>query len=165
VSAPRVALSGTCDAAWCCVAVRKAVPFQCITLLCDPGESGNAPLEEQVLLPESGFPHSPDRESPHSRHDLTQGSVPGHLVRLALPLAAGRLGSRNFLYAAPAIWMAGRAGFTLRRLWLLSVASVTMQAGISLWLLQRELRRTIDSRVIGWSDGRTPDRPTVRPSV
>ena len=55
-------------------------------------------------------------------------------------------GSRIFLFAAPAIWMAGRPGFTLRRLWLLSVASVTIQAGLSLWLLRREFRLRLTAR-------------------
>ena len=52
-------------------------------------------------------------------------------------------GSRIFLFAAPAIWMGGRPGFTLRRLWLLSVASVAIQAGLSLWLLRREFQQRL----------------------
>jgi Na+-driven multidrug efflux pump len=48
--------------------------------------------------------------------------------------------SRLVIFAAPAVWLSTRPGFTLQRLWLLSVATVTMQAVFSVWLLQRELR-------------------------
>ena len=48
--------------------------------------------------------------------------------------------SRLVLFAAPAVWLSLRPGFTLRQLWVLSVATVTVQAVLSLWLLQRELR-------------------------
>jgi len=51
--------------------------------------------------------------------------------------------SRILLFAAPAVWMAARPGFTLRRLWFLSVATVTIQAGLSLWLLRREFRHRL----------------------
>ncbi|MEP7044046.1 MAG: MATE family efflux transporter [Dokdonella sp.] len=48
--------------------------------------------------------------------------------------------SRLLTFVIPAIWMASRQGFELRQLWLLSVATVTLQALISLILLRRELR-------------------------
>lgn len=52
--------------------------------------------------------------------------------------------SRMVLFALPAIWMSRRPGFTLRQLWVLSVATVTVQAGLSLWLLHREMRLRAD---------------------
>lgn len=48
--------------------------------------------------------------------------------------------SRLVVFAVPALWMAAQPGFTLRQLWLLSVATVTMQMVVSLLLLRRELR-------------------------
>jgi putative MATE family efflux protein len=48
--------------------------------------------------------------------------------------------SRLVFFAAPAVWLAGRPGFTLHRLWLLSVASVGIQAALGLWLVVREMR-------------------------
>jgi Na+-driven multidrug efflux pump len=53
-------------------------------------------------------------------------------------------GSRILLFVAPARWLSTQPGFTLRRLWLLSVASVAIQAGISLWLLRMELRERLN---------------------
>ncbi|HET9514998.1 MAG TPA: MATE family efflux transporter [Gemmatimonadales bacterium] len=53
-------------------------------------------------------------------------------------------GSRILLFVAPALWLSTRPGFTLRQLWLLSVGSVAIQAGISLWLLRVELRERLD---------------------
>jgi Na+-driven multidrug efflux pump len=53
-------------------------------------------------------------------------------------------GSRILLFVAPALWLSTRAGFTLRQLWLLSVGSVAIQAGISLWLLRVELRERLN---------------------
>jgi hypothetical protein len=37
--------------------------------------------------------------------------------------------------------LAQRPGFKLRHVWVLSVATMTVQAGFTLWLLGRELRR------------------------
>jgi putative MATE family efflux protein len=48
--------------------------------------------------------------------------------------------SRIVIFIGPALWMSRRPGFDLRDLWLLSVITVTMQTGLSLWLLNRELR-------------------------
>lgn len=48
--------------------------------------------------------------------------------------------SRLLTFVLPALWLASQPTFGLRGLWLLSVASVTLQALISLLFLRRELR-------------------------
>ncbi|MBC7895056.1 MAG: MATE family efflux transporter [Cytophagaceae bacterium] len=71
--------------------------------------------------------------------------------------------SRIVLFIAPALWLAQRPGFTLRQLWLLSVATVTLQAGLSLWLLHRELRlRTALHASAGLASAR-PASPLAEP--
>lgn len=54
--------------------------------------------------------------------------------------------SRIFLFAGPAIWLSTRPGFALKHLWYLSVATVAVQALLSLWLLRRELTRRLGRR-------------------
>ena len=49
--------------------------------------------------------------------------------------------TRLVLVALPALWLSSRPGFELKQLWYLSVATVTCQALLSLWLLRRELNR------------------------
>ncbi len=49
--------------------------------------------------------------------------------------------SRLVTFAIPAIWMASRPGFQLSQLWLLSVATVALQAVVSLGLVRLESRR------------------------
>jgi len=49
--------------------------------------------------------------------------------------------TRLLTFALPAFWMSTRPGFELRHVWYLSVATVTCQMLLSLWLLMRELRR------------------------
>lgn len=51
--------------------------------------------------------------------------------------------TRLVTFALPAIWLSTRAGFELHHLWYLSVATVTLQALTSLWLVRGELRRRI----------------------
>ncbi|MEQ1690694.1 MAG: MATE family efflux transporter [Gemmatimonas sp.] len=53
-------------------------------------------------------------------------------------------GTRLLTFALPALWMSTRAGFSLRQVWLLSVATVTAQAGLSTWMLLRELKKRRD---------------------
>jgi putative MATE family efflux protein len=48
--------------------------------------------------------------------------------------------SRVFLFAVPAVWLSRRAGFQLADLWHLSVATVVLQAILSVALLLREFR-------------------------
>ena len=47
---------------------------------------------------------------------------------------------RLLLFALPAYLLAQRPGFEMRHVWYVSVASVTLQLLVNLWLLQRELR-------------------------
>jgi Na+-driven multidrug efflux pump len=49
--------------------------------------------------------------------------------------------TRLLTFATPAIWMSTRPGLQLRHLWLLSVATVTLQMLISLLLLRRQTAR------------------------
>ena len=52
--------------------------------------------------------------------------------------------TRLVTFAVPAIWLSTRPGFTLRQLWTLSVVTVTIQALLSLWMVQREFKRRLD---------------------
>jgi hypothetical protein len=44
-------------------------------------------------------------------------------------------------FVAPALWLAAAPQFQLLELWYVSVASVTLQAILSLWLVRGEFRR------------------------
>ena len=48
-------------------------------------------------------------------------------------------GSRLIIFAIPALLLAQRPGFNLHQLWTLSVATVAMQAALSVWLLRQQL--------------------------
>jgi putative MATE family efflux protein len=61
--------------------------------------------------------------------------------------------SRIFLFAAPAVWLSTRTGFTLRQVWYLSVTTVAIQLGLS-WLL---LRNEFKTRLAGAA------KPTLDP--
>ena len=52
-------------------------------------------------------------------------------------------GSRVFTYVIPALWLGSHGPFELRHLWYLSVATVALQAVLSLVLLQRQYRQTL----------------------
>jgi putative MATE family efflux protein len=58
------------------------------------------------------------------------------------PLAASAL--RLLIFAVPAFALAQQPGFQLRHVWYLSVASVTVQLCVNLWLLRREFGRKLD---------------------
>ena len=66
-------------------------------------------------------------------------------------------GCRVFTFVLPVVWLSMRPGFTLTQVWRLSVASVTLQMLMSLWLLRRELRRKLGTaaqpRVLGAAEG------------
>lgn len=49
--------------------------------------------------------------------------------------------TRLLTFAGPAILLAQRPGFRLKHVWLLSVITMTAQAGFTLWLLRGEMRR------------------------
>ena len=51
--------------------------------------------------------------------------------------------TRLILFALPAALLSQRAGFQIRYVWYLSVASIFFQAAVNFWLLQRELRRKL----------------------
>ena len=54
--------------------------------------------------------------------------------------------SRLLSFVVPALWLAQRPGFELREVWYLSVASVALQAIVSLMLLRRVMRRRLGAR-------------------
>jgi putative MATE family efflux protein len=56
---------------------------------------------------------------------------------------------RLLLFALPAYLLSQRPGFEMRHVWYLSVASVTLQVLINLWLLERELRARLDFAPVG----------------
>jgi Na+-driven multidrug efflux pump len=49
--------------------------------------------------------------------------------------------SRVLSFVAPALWLAALPDFQLIQLWYVSVASTTLQAVLSLWLVRGEFRR------------------------
>jgi putative MATE family efflux protein len=51
--------------------------------------------------------------------------------------------SRLLTFIAPSLWLASQPEFQLVQLWYASVASVTLQAILSLWLVRREFRRRV----------------------
>jgi Na+-driven multidrug efflux pump len=51
--------------------------------------------------------------------------------------------TRLLTFAVPALWLSRQPGFELRQLWLLSMATVALQAIVSLGLLRREFRRRL----------------------
>ena len=57
------------------------------------------------------------------------------------PLMSSTL--RLLLFTVPATLVARQPGFQMRHVWYLSVASVLMQAGLTLWLLRREIARRL----------------------
>jgi putative MATE family efflux protein len=50
---------------------------------------------------------------------------------------------RFVTYAVPAIWLSGRPDFRIQYVWYLSIATVTLQAVVSVLLLRREFRRRL----------------------
>ena len=52
-------------------------------------------------------------------------------------------GTRVVTFAVPAVWLARQPGFELRQLWYLSVATVSLQAVVSVVLLSRAWRRRV----------------------
>ena len=52
-------------------------------------------------------------------------------------------GTRLLTFAIPAVWLSHRPGFALHQLWMLSVATVTAQAVLSVWMLRAQLDRRL----------------------
>ena len=55
--------------------------------------------------------------------------------------------ARLVTYAAPILWLSTRPGFRIEQVWYLSIATTTLQAGLSLWLLRREFRKRLEPLV------------------
>ena len=51
--------------------------------------------------------------------------------------------TRVLTYSLPAIWLSTRPGFRIEYVWYLSIATTTLQAALSLWLLHREFRKRL----------------------
>jgi len=62
------------------------------------------------------------------------------------PLGASTL--RLLLFALPAYLMSRQPGFEMWHVWYLSVASVTVQLGLNLWLLHREFAKKLQPLVV-----------------
>ncbi len=56
--------------------------------------------------------------------------------------------TRLITFATPAIWLSTRPGFELKQLWFLSVATVTLQALTSLWLLRGQFQRRLIAKPV-----------------
>jgi putative MATE family efflux protein len=52
-------------------------------------------------------------------------------------------GARLVTYALPLIWLSAMPGFRIEYAWYLSIATTTLQALLSLWLLRREFRKRL----------------------
>jgi Na+-driven multidrug efflux pump len=51
--------------------------------------------------------------------------------------------TRLLSFILPALWLASQPNFALIHLWYISVASIALQAAISLWLVRGEFRRRV----------------------
>jgi len=51
--------------------------------------------------------------------------------------------ARLITYAVPIIWLSTRSGFRIEQVWYLSIATTTLQAALSLWLLRLEFRKRL----------------------
>jgi putative MATE family efflux protein len=52
-------------------------------------------------------------------------------------------GARLLTYALPLIWLSGDPDFRIEHVWYLSIATTTLQAALSLWLLRLEFRKRL----------------------
>jgi putative MATE family efflux protein len=50
---------------------------------------------------------------------------------------------RLITYVIPTLWLSARSGFRVEQIWYVSIATTTLQALLSLWLLSRELRKRL----------------------
>jgi putative MATE family efflux protein len=53
---------------------------------------------------------------------------------------------RLVTFIAPVLWLSTRTGFQLKQVWVLSVITVTLQAGLSVWMLLGQLQRRREPR-------------------
>ena len=76
--------------------------------------------------------------------------------------------TRLLTYAVPAIWLSTRPGFRIEHVWYLSIATTTLQAGVSLWLLRRKFRKRLEPlgrQVTPGAIGGEPVAPSAHASV
>jgi len=52
-------------------------------------------------------------------------------------------GARLITYALPLIWLSAKPEFRIEYVWYLSIATTTLQALLSLWLLRLEFRKRL----------------------
>jgi len=52
-------------------------------------------------------------------------------------------GARLITYAAPILWLSAKPGFRIEHIWYLSIATTTLQAALSLWLLRLEFGKRL----------------------
>jgi putative MATE family efflux protein len=52
-------------------------------------------------------------------------------------------GTRLLTYALPLLWLSATPGFRIEHAWYLSIATTTLQAGLSMWLLLLEFRKRL----------------------
>ena len=52
-------------------------------------------------------------------------------------------GARLVTYGLPLVWLSATPGFRIEHAWYLSIATTTLQAGLSLWLLRLEFRKRL----------------------
>ena len=52
-------------------------------------------------------------------------------------------GARLIMYGLPLLWLSARPGFRIEQVWYLSIATTTLQAAFSLWLLHLEFRKRL----------------------
>ena len=50
---------------------------------------------------------------------------------------------RLITYVIPTLWLSAQSGFRVEQIWYLSMATTTLQALLSLWLLRRELGKRL----------------------
>ncbi len=67
--------------------------------------------------------------------------------------------SRILSFIVPALWLASRPNFQLIELWYVSVASVTLQACLSIWLVRAEFRQRLGPGAELDIGGRRPASP------
>ena len=53
---------------------------------------------------------------------------------------------RLVTFVAPVLWLSTRSGFQLKQVWVLSVVTVTLQAGLSAWMLLAQLQKRREPR-------------------
>jgi Na+-driven multidrug efflux pump len=62
-------------------------------------------------------------------------------------------GARLITYGMPVIWLSAQSGFRIVDVWYLSIATTTLQAVLSLWLLRREFGKRLVAFVPGSGEG------------